>query len=558
MDQKPRTWLFQTKGNKRKVSLEIAVLTTTRTNIEITRDLVKALCDPTRYHHDVAAIQVIETHISFVILTGSFVYKIKKPVDLGFADFSTLNKRKFYCEEEIRLNRRLAAPLYLGVVIITGTPTRPIMNGSGKVIEYAVKMRQFEQNRQLNRYLKQHELTPQQIDQFATDIAAFHKRLAPAEYSSRFAAYESIAREAMDNFTSCEACDDATFHLYRLRKVKLWTQQSLERNKSFFEQRKHGGFIRECHGDLHLGNLALLDNRIVAFDCLEFNAELRWVDTMNEIAFFMMDLDYHHRLQQGRRFLNKYLENTGDYEGVRILRFYLTYRAMVRAKVARIKLQQINTDNELKDSLHLEFGRHIDLATAYTDSRAHTPVVITHGFSGCGKTYLTGELVENADVIRIRSDIERKRLVGLQAMQRSHSDIARGLYTDKMNDEVYLRLHQLAGTIVKAGYPVIVDATFLRHDDRNLFQRLAKHLAVPFVILDITASGNTLERRINQRNQSQSDTSEATLNVLTYQQSYAESLTAQERAHRVYVDSETIINPTTLWAGIEAACNGQG
>ena len=529
-------------------------MTTGHQDIEITRKLVETLGELDQFGHESPAVQILETHISYVLLTGSFAYKIKKPVDLGFVDFSSLDKRRFYCEEEVRLNKRMAPDLYLGVTPITGTIDLPKLDGTGEVIEYAVKMRQFEQDHQLDRYLKQAEILPDQLDRFAADIAEFHGGLKPIAYSSRFATYESIANHALDNFMFCESCTETIDQRETLKTLKEWTQESLQKNKSHFAQRKRDGFVRECHGDLHLGNLTLLDGRVVAFDCLEFNADLRCIDTICEIAFFLMDIDYHNRSHQGRQFLNKYLEALGDYEGLRLLRHYLTYRAMVRAKVACIKLQQLSDNAGASNDIRAEFDRHIILAKHYTKPVSDTPIIITHGFSGCGKTYVTEKLIAVTNMVRIRSDIERKRLAGLSGRQSSHSETGQDLYTKAASQNVYQRLYELARVIIDAGYPVIVDATFLRSDDRHMFQELAKNLSVPYVILEITASPATLKQRIERRRKSETDASEATLDVLKFQQGNAESLAEEEHRFCLTIDSETNVDFNSIWKSILMIC----
>ncbi len=517
-----------------------------------TQKLVAALSEPGQFGHAVSHIEVIETHISYVLLTGLFVYKIKKPVDLGFVDFSTLEKRKFYCNEEVRLNKRTASDLYLGVVSITGSCDRPELDGKGEAIEYAVKMRQFDQNHQLDRYLKQRELSSAQIDEFAADIADFHASLVPAGWDSEFATYESVTQQVLDNFAFCAPCTKSIGLRDALQAIEGWTQESLRNNQARFEQRKRDGFVRECHGDLHLGNLTLLNNRIVAFDCLEFNADLRWIDTISEIAFFLMDLAYHQRSRQGRLFLNKYLEASGDYAGLYLLRHYLTYRAMVRAKVACIKLQQISDSKHSMKTVQAGFERHVALAKHYTKPAGNTPIIITHGLSGCGKTFISERLLQSADMIRVRSDIERKRLAGLSGQADSHSETGEGLYSKDINRAVYGRLLVLARKIVAAGYPVLVDATFLQSGDRQMFRKLAEELNTSYVILNIQASPETLRRRIKQRLESKSDASEATLDVLKYQQEYAEPLSMEERHHCVPIDSEGAFDPDSIWKNIQA------
>lgn len=266
--------------------------------------LIRALQDEALYDHPVTGFTVVETHISWVMLTGDFAYKIKKPVNLGFLDFSTLEKRRFYCEEELRLNRRLAPQLYLAVVAITGTVDKPRLNGEGKVIEYAVKMRQFDQARQFDRLLARGRLRAEHIDRVAALIAAFHRRAAAAATDSLYGSPELVWQPVAENHDQILPLLRDTDDEARLRRIQAWFEQQFTRHRPLFLRRKAEGRIRECHGDLHLANIALFDHEVVIFDCLEFNDRLRWIDVISDAAFLVMDLQSRGQAPLGWRFLN--------------------------------------------------------------------------------------------------------------------------------------------------------------------------------------------------------------------------------------------------------------
>jgi aminoglycoside phosphotransferase family enzyme len=291
-------------------------------------------------------VSVIETHISYVLLAGEYAYKIKKAVRLPFLDFSTLASRYHDCEEELRLNRPIAPSVYLDVVAITGTVAMPKVGGSGPVLEYALRMRRFSQDGLLSEMLTRNVLTAAHIDRLATVVAAFHEGAHRAGADVPYGRRDDILQPALDNFTQLLAIVEEPADRAVLESLRAWTGGTYTTCACLFEARRRGGFIRECHGDLHLGNIALIDGDVTLFDRLEFNASMRWTDVMNDVAFVVADLQERKRPDLAARFLTAYLEATGDYDGLGVLRFYLVYRAMVRAKVARFRMCQLASPEE--------------------------------------------------------------------------------------------------------------------------------------------------------------------------------------------------------------------
>ena len=496
--------------------------------------LIQALHNPACYDHPVQSIRLVETHISWVLLTGAYVYKIKKPVNLGFLDFSTLEKRRFYCEEELRLNRRLAESLYLDVTPIAGSPAHPVLNGLSETIEYAVRMVQFPEDMRLDRMLARGELEKMHIDSLAQELADFHGRVRVAGDNTPFGNPEHVYEPVKENFDQIRPRIEARDRL-QLQRLETWSEQSFTGLRQIFEDRKRQGFIRECHGDAHLANMVWLEKRVVLFDCLEFNENLRWIDTMSEVAFLAMDLDDRGHPALARRALNVYLEHTGDYAGLALFRFYQVYRALVRAKVACIRLGQRGLSEEERRRVREEYLGYVNLAERYTQARP-TALVIMHGLSGSGKTWISQQLLETFDAIRLRSDVERKRLHGLAPHQRSGSGIDSGIYTSEGGRLTYARLAELAAAILQAGYPVIVDAAFLKHGQRELFHALAERARAPFVIVHIHAPESVLRERLQSRVQQTQEASEAGLAVLDHQLAGRESLTEDEKRRAVFLD----------------------
>lgn len=515
------------------------------TALEQSSTLIHALQVPSLYDHPVQSFQVIETHISWVLLTGRFAYKIKKPVNLGFVDFSTLDRRKFFCEEELRLNRRLAPDLYLGMIAITGSHRRPALNGRGCAIEYAVKMVQFPQENLLPHVLARGELQPLHLDELAKVIADFHGRISVADETAEFGTPEILNKPVLENFQHLPELAFRLLSPQRIETLRNWTENEFSRHRHDFQKRKHDGFVRECHGDLHLGNMALVRDRLVIFDCIEFNDALRWIDVMSELAFVVMDLIDRQCPDFAARLLNAYLEHTGDYQGLTVFRYYQTYRAMVRAKVAGIRLDQAQAGHP--DHLHMQDELRSYLELAERLSRRTRPALwIMHGLSGSGKTTIAQLLVDRTGAIRIRSDIERKRLFGLSPNARTGSEQRPTLYSREATHVTYDHLAKLAEQILTAGFTVIVDATFLKKTQRQTFQRLAQHKHVPFRIVDVRASESQLQERVAAREATGTDASEATVAVLEQQFQHHEPLSPDERAFVVTLRTDEPLNPDIL------------
>lgn len=515
--------------------------------------LIAGLLQPAAYAHPVRDIELIETHISWVILTGDVVYKIKKPVDLGFLDFSTLEKRRHCCAEEVRLNRRLAPDLYLDMVAITGTPARPRPGGDGPAIEYAVRMVQFPQQAQFDRMLAEGRLTAAQLDAVARLVADFHRDADVAGPDSTYGDPGTVLQPVVENFRQVrERIGGDAPALAQVDALERWSRETFARLRAVIAQRKAGGFVRECHGDLHLRNLAWLDGRPLAFDCIEFNPALRWIDVISEVAFLVMDLQDHDQAGLARRFLNAYLEHGGDYAGVRVLPFYLAYRAMVRAKVEAIRALQPGVAAGERTAELAAFHGYLDLAESYT--RPGRPVLlVTRGLSASGKTTLSQPLLEALGALRIRSDVERKRLYGLPAQADARAAAGQGIYTPAAGERTYARLAELAGTVLASGFPVIVDAACLKTEQLARFRALATEREVPYVILEFHAPADVLRARIVQREKGASD---ADLAVLEHQLEGWQPLAGEDAARAIRIDTTRPFDAGAVQARIEALTDG--
>lgn len=485
--------------------------------------LVESLQNPALYPHPVHEIRIIETHISWLVLTGEVAYKIKKPVDFGFLDFTSLDKRRHFCEEEIRLNGRLAPDLYKQVIAIRGSAAQPTFNETGEIIEYAVQMEQFDDSKRLDRLLHAGQFNPEWIDRLALQIAEFHSRIPIVASDSPWGEAETIWEVVSDNFLHIGNVLENADDWQQLQRLSHQVAQQFRSLSDLIARRKAEGYVRECHGDLHLANVTLHRGELRLFDCIEFNLQFRWIDTICDLAFLLMDLEANGQFRWASRCLNHYLELSGDYEGVKLLSFYKSYRAMVRAKVAT-----------LGPTIDIDAFRHYaSLARHYADQ--HPPTLfIMHGVSGSGKSVLSGELAEQLGLIRIRADVERKRL---------HRDFNRQgqaleLYGREMNTHTYNRLQELSRSLLQAGYSVVVDATFIRRRARQGYLQLAEQLKVPMRIISCGCEPDEMVRRLNDRAARQDDISDATVEVMHDQLKIIDMLDETELQYSFAADTQ--------------------
>lgn len=494
--------------------------------------LISSLHHPGCYPHPAADVQLLETHISWVLLAGEFAYKIKKPVNLGFLDFSTLEQRQHYCHEELRLNRRFAAQLYLDCVPITGDARSPKVDGDGPAIEYAVRMCRFPQQALASQLLAAGQLLPQHIEAFAALLAEAHRTAARTAADSPWGAPAAVLDAAQQNIDVLASQFIDPADAAAITALRTWILHEHDVLRNFMAQRQAAGAVRECHGDLHLGNIVLIDNRLLPFDCIEFNPALRWNDVLSEAAFLVMDLHDRGSPRLAWLFLNSYLEDTQDYEGLALLPFHLVYRAMVRAKVHGLRATQPGLDPGKRASLLQASRTYLALAGKFAH-RPHPALIITHGLSGSGKSRIAGELMQQCGAIRIRSDVERKRQHGLAPQDRSAGTVGGGIYSNQATAALYRHLAGLAQTIISAGCTAIIDAAFLQHWQRDLLRDVARAAGIPFLIMAVKAPEAVIRAQIRQREAAGNDPSDAGMAVLEHQLKTIEPLTAAERATAV-------------------------
>jgi hypothetical protein len=474
-------------------------------------------------------VQLFETHISFVLVAGGSAYKLKKAVNPGFLDDTTLAARRHHCEEELRLNRRAAPGLYLGVLPIAGTPDAPVLGGASEPIDWAVHMRAFSQDGVWDHVLARGDLLPSHIDELAGLLCSLHGRAAVAEAHTRFGMPAQVRAPMLENLSDLGRLLPGGGDQQALEVLCAWEAVEFDRLEPVFEQRRQAGHVRECHGDLHLGNVVLIDGRTTLFDGIEFNDEFRWIDTISDLAFMTMDLWCHDRPDLAHRLVAAVLERGGDFDGVRVLGYYQVHRALVRAKVAALQRAQARGSGSSSIAA-LALARRYLAQARRCSQPTEASLTITHGFSGSGKSTAAQALVESAGAVRIRGDVERKRLFGLRAQERSGSALGAGLYTPEATAATYARLCELALPVLQARMPVVLDASFLRRSQRDEARRFARQQGVPFAILDLDVDRDTLRQRVLKRAALPNDASEADLEVLEAQFRSAEPLDEDERA----------------------------
>ncbi|HQR75622.1 MAG TPA: AAA family ATPase [Burkholderiaceae bacterium] len=512
--------------------------------------LVRGLQNPLAYPEPVDRVERIDTHISTVLLAGEHAYKIKKPLNLGFLDFSTLMQRRQACADEVRLNRRTAPAIYLEVAVITGSIDAPrietasAQTGDAEVIEYAVRMRRFDPNQTLDQLALRGQLGVDVVAELAAAVADLHQH---ATVVPEFGSPDRIEHWALDNFRAMRDHVQSADDRARLDALEAWTRSEARAQAALMAERVHTGCVRECHGDLHLGNVALIDGAPVVFDAIEFNRELRCIDVISDMAFAFMDLADHGLPRLAWRLASAYLERTGDYAGLPLLRYYAVYRALVRAKVALVRLRQPQLPHPVRLREHMSFEHYLALAERLRGEGAAL-LAATTGLSGSGKSTVALALAERVGGVRIRSDVERKRLFGLAPSRASDGSI----YTVEANEKTYVRLVECARNGLVARVPVIIDAACLRRAERLRFRDLARELAAHFALIVCSAPTEILRARVAARAASGTDASEADLVVLERQLGWYEAPADDEQAWAHHVDT------SQHSAQVEAICDRLG
>jgi len=515
------------------------------------------LLRPEAYPHAVTGLRVVETHMSWVLLTGEYVYKLKRPVRFPFADFSDPAHRAHLCAEEIRLNRRFAPTLYLGVVTVHEHGGVASFTGDGPVIETAVRMRQFDRREELDALVVAGGVGAAEFAAFGQTLAEIHASLPAPPAGSDYGTPTAVARLLRRNFaewragavthaaatTAPAAATAPTAARDAAATLRHRLAQRLRRCRAALATRERGGYVRECHGDLHLSNLVRLDGRITPFDALEFEPAFRCIDVADEVAFLCADIEGYGRADLAHAFLGAYLDRSGDCGLLQVLDLYVAHRALVRAKIMAIRASGAGGP-----AVAAQWRRREAEYVAVADralSRPPPRLVLLHGLSGSGKSWLARRLAPQLGAIHLRSDRERKRLAGLAPRAASSSAPGAGLYAAPTTELAYARLGDCARDALAGGRSVLCDATFLDRAQRLAFRDLAADCGATAVLLHCTAPEAVLRERLRARRSAGTDVSEADEAVLAWQQTHADALGPDEGL-AIHVIDTTAADPVGL------------
>lgn len=461
-------------------------------------ELVRAMSNPDFYPGHPVSIAVVQTQMSFVFLTGDYVYKIKKPVDLGYVDYTTLERRRHFCDREVALNQRLCPDVYLGVLPIALQQDRYAFQGSGTTVEYAVKMKQLPSDKTLDNLLRRNEVTEAMLDPLAQKIALFHRQAATNPAISSFGNPAMISRNVEENFSQSQPYIGRTLTQKQWERLSSYSNSFLRRNAALFESRVTQGRIRDCHGDLYSAHVCFSDG-ICIFDCIEFNDRFRYCDVAAEIAFLAMDVDYFGRRDLSDHLIDSYVQASGDSQLLELLDFYKSYRAMVRAKVNCFKIDDPLVSGADQKASAQKAIRYFDLAESYTLKTKHPFLIIMMGLVATGKSALARAVADRTGAEVISSDVTRKNLLNIPLNERHFDEFDSGLYSGEMNRKTYDAMFAEARSLLQQGRGVIIDASFRKLAERRAARDLARREKAGFILVECRAPEEVIKERLAQR-----------------------------------------------------------
>lgn len=486
--------------------------------------IIEQMTSPGFYPHRPRKVELVQTHISYVFIADDYVYKVKKPVDFGFLDFTTLEKRKFYCEEELRLNKRLAPSIYLDVVPIRREESgRLSLSGSAAIVDYAVFMKKLPLDKMLKILLARGQADEKIMDAVAEKIARFHQEAQTGGSIDEMGSLKTIRHNHEENFAQTEKYVHVTLPDYQYRFIKDYVEKFLTANKDLLEKRVAEHKIRDCHGDLHLEHICVADE-IIVFDCIEFNERFRCGDVAAEAAFLTMDLDYNGYASQSRDFARSYLKYSGDTDMNRLLNFYRCYYAYVRGKVVSFRLDQKEIPEAERAEISKTASKYFDLAYTYAARLEKPALILTAGLIGSGKSYQAKNLAARFGAEVIRTDVLRKQLLSIAPAEKHHDAFGQGIYAGDITRQTYEKAVELAAETINQGRPVIIDASFRSRSDRALAVRLAAKLRVPLYVVECTCPDDTVKIRLEKRMLDRDNPSDGRWEILQEQKKQYEAI----------------------------------
>ncbi|MFP4403740.1 MAG: AAA family ATPase [Candidatus Woesearchaeota archaeon] len=510
------------------------------------KQLMDFLLNSSSYEEKPRKVEFKQTHISNVFLTDNYVYKIKKPVNFGFLDFTTLKKRRFYCFEELRLNKRLSGDIYLGVVRIikkdnfTKIDESKLMvdldeddqnfNENEEIIEYAVKMIRLPEDSLMSNYIKKDKLTKKHIKKISSILANFYKNAKTNDTINSYGSIENIKFITNQNFEQTEKYISSLFEMEKFNFIKSATNKFINSKKDLFNSRILNGKIKECHGDLHSGNI-FINEKINIFDCIEFNEEFKNSDICCDIAFLSMDLDFNYKKDLSKYLISEFVDSTSDYLLYALLDFYKCYRAFVRAKVNAFMSDNPNLTNDEKNIYIENAKKYFHLAYRYACifNDLKPTVLINCGFSGTGKSRWIKFASDMINSSILRTDSIRKKLLNIQPDTVKDEKYYQKYYSEEKRQLIYDYIYKKAKDILNHGGKVSIDATFIKKENRLSYKKLAEEFNAKFIIIHTVASSKIIKQRINERKEDENNLSDADFeNAYQFQLNNFDDITKDE------------------------------
>ncbi|MFH1101419.1 MAG: AAA family ATPase [Methanobacteriota archaeon] len=497
--------------------------------------ILTSLCDPKFYDVPVSKVRVIQTHISFVALTGSYAYKVKKPVNFGFLDFSTLEKRKYFCEEELRLNRRLCPDVYLDVLPVTSEDDTLRLNGKGTVVDYALKMNEFPQENIMTNLLQKGRITEETIEHICSILVDFYAKEKRSPEIDEYGKLAAVKQNIDENFKQTTSVVDVTIPNKTYQFLKDANAEYFKKKSEVFDQRIREERIHDCHGDLHSGNIVVSGKKIFIFDCIEFNKRFRFCDVASDIGFLAMDLDYQNQPYLSSYLINCYREKSGDTSLFTVLNFYKSYRAYVRGKVLGFQLSDPHVESARKQEIVSTAGKYFALSEYYARlfsldvSHPKSLLFVVSGLTGTGKSTVAAKIAVDYHACQINTDVVRKQRAGVDVFERHHDQFNTGLYDPRNVDATYTSVIEEARKRLVKGENVVLDATFQKQKYRELARMLAQDTGSMLILVYCRCPDAVVKHRLLERVKKKS-ISDGRWEIYLRQKETFESFTKKENA----------------------------